>query len=200
MDNFLFSPEFNPTSTFLDAPLAGLKSPSLDPHICRKTNKQKTTHAHMHTLFLLSSARLLPITEVCREGPHDCFTGCREDKQVYVLANICQGWISLKPETKAKKKEQQRKIEKPSWKQTLWKYDALPQQQRRRWWKVRRDVPARCHLFLRSHLLLHNGIIIKRNLVNLPRSPAPRVEINVAQSRVPWTVGAAAAISRTVSP
>lgn len=136
----------------------------------------------MHALFLLSSACLLPITEVCREGPRDWFTGCQEDKQVYVLANICQGWISLKPETKAKKKEQKRKIAKSSWKQTHWKYYALLQQ----WWKFRRDVPVHCHLFLWSHLLLHNGIIIKRNLVNLPRSPAPRVKINVAQS---WSLG-----------
>lgn len=63
----------------------------------------------MDTLFLLSSACLLPITEVCREGPHDWFTGCKEDKQVCGLANICQGWISLKPEPKGKKEGAEKK-------------------------------------------------------------------------------------------
>lgn len=150
--------------------------PKFGPHISRTKKKEK--HAHMDTLFLLSSACLLPITEVCREGPHDWFTGCKEDKQVYGLANICQGWISLKPEPKGKRRSRKEK----SRKQTHWKYCALLQQ----WWKVRWDVPVHCHLFLWSHLLLHNGIIIKRNLVNLPRSPAPRVEINVAQ---PWSLG-----------
>lgn len=49
---------------------------------------------HTHTALLLSSACLLPITEVRREGPCDWLTGCPEDKQVYVLA-MFQGWISL---------------------------------------------------------------------------------------------------------
>lgn len=80
--------------------------PKFGPHISR-TKKEK--HAHMDTLFLLSSACLLPITEVCREGPHDWFTGCKEDKQVYGLANTCQGWIGLKPEPKGKRRSRKEK-------------------------------------------------------------------------------------------
>lgn len=47
-------------------------------------------HRHAHTVFSLSSACLIPITEVCREGPRDWLTGYPEDKQVYVLARtVC---------------------------------------------------------------------------------------------------------------
>lgn len=112
-------------------------------------------------------------------GPSWCCAGCLEDKQVYVLANMCQGWISLKPETKGGKEgaEKKKKREIIMERQTHWKHYVLQQR-----WKLCRDVPVHCHLFLWSHLRLHNGIIIKRNLVNLPQSPAPQVEINVTQS------------------
>lgn len=47
-------------------------------------------HRHAHTVFSLSSECLIPITEVCREGPRDWLTGYPEDKQVYVLARtVC---------------------------------------------------------------------------------------------------------------
>lgn len=98
-------------------------------NLVRAHTSRTHTHTRTHSLFLLSSACLIPITEVCREGPCDWLTGYPEDKQVYVLACMYQGWIRLKTETEGKRARTNRRS---NWEnvietQTHWNYCMLQQ-------------------------------------------------------------------------
>ena len=142
------------------------------------------THTHMltpaHTAFLLWSLCLLPITEVYREGPCDWLTGCPEDKQVYVLA-MYQGWISSETEKEGQQVRSNREREQPRTSTQRHKHAGLIACCRGGSGGSTETWQLTVVCFSRSHLLLRNGIIIKRHLVNLPCSPAPQVEINVSR-------------------